>query len=168
VTAAFMLNPRIIFWQRSLGVARGIRRGLMRPSSWRKVIRGDVPFARVVALAGQLPAALVGFPRRSLAQRRTRRVAETELDGALDRLREAGKHILLAFSENEPVHEELERDGQWDRRDRWPNVEFALIPGRDHALRPVESQRCAHDHLDLALDQELQRLLDAPERVVTG
>jgi len=159
VVAALMLNPRAMFWNPSLGVVRGFRRGLLRRSSWHRVLRGEVPLTQVVALAEKTPVALASFPRRTLARRRARRLGGDELDDALDQLREAGKHILFAFSENEPLYEELEREGHWDRRDHWPNVTFEFIPGRDHTLRPIESQRRAHELLDRALERELGREL---------
>ncbi len=157
VVAAFMLNPRVMFWDSSLVVARGVRRGLLRPSSWAKVLRGDVPRAKVIALVAQAPAALAGVPRRLRDRSRERHVGGDELDRALDQLREADKQILFAFSENEPLQEELERDGRWERREEWPNVTFESIPGSDHALRPLESQRCAHAALDRALERQLER-----------
>ena len=78
-----------------------------------------------------------------------------ELDLALDRLRDTGKRLLFVFSEKEPFHEELERQGRLNQGDRWPNLELDLISGRDHTLRPLYSQRHAHEALDRALDREL-------------
>ena len=168
VVAALMLNPRIIFWDSSLVVARGVRRGILRPASWGKVVRGDVPFSRVTALAKRTPGVIADAPRRTLANRRARRAGHHALDDRLDQLRDAGKQILFAFSENEPLWEELQRDGQWDHRDRWPNVTFEFIPGRDHTLRPIESQRRAHEALDRALERELTSQIEHAMRAVSG
>jgi hypothetical protein len=105
VVAAFMLNPRTLFWNASLENVRYLRRGLLRPSSWRMALQGDVRFSRV-------------------------------------------SNVAL---------EELERQGRLSRGERWPNLELDLLPGRDHTLRPANSQQRAHDVLDRALEQELAR-----------
>ena len=152
VVAAFMLNPRALFWDPSLETARNFRRGLLRLSSWRRVLRGEVSPAEMATFARRAPFALL---RRGAAQWRAGRAGEDELDRALDRLRDTGKHLQFIFSGNEPLHEELERQGRLDRGDRWPNLELALVPGRDHTLRSLYSQQHAHDALDRALDREL-------------
>jgi hypothetical protein len=81
-----------------------------------------------------------------------------QLDLALDRLGASGKQLAFLFSEDEPLHEELERQGRLSHKERWPNLELDLLPGRDHTLRPVHSQLRAHDALDRALQRELERL----------
>ena len=61
------------------------------------------------------------------------------------------------FSSNEPLLEELEEEGRLDRLDRWPNLGVETISGNVHTLRSADSQRSAHEALDRALDDELQR-----------
>jgi pimeloyl-ACP methyl ester carboxylesterase len=153
VAAAFMLNPQALFWDESLEAARDLRRGL-RSSSWRKLVRREVPLERMMALAWEAPFAL---PRRALAQRFARRRGENELNDALDELRDNGKVLRFIFSGNEPLYEELERDGYTERHDRWPNVSFEFVPGQVHTLRPLPSQRRAHEALDRALADMLGR-----------
>ena len=151
VPAAFMLNPQSLFWDPSLHTARVLRRG-----SRSKVLRGEVPLARIVALA-------YGVPSMVARRARTRwhaRHAGDELDRALDRLRDTGKHLRFMFSGLEPLYEELELEGRVQRRDRWPNVGFDVIPGQDHLLRPLEAQRFAHEALDRALEEELRRVAE--------
>jgi pimeloyl-ACP methyl ester carboxylesterase len=155
VTAAFMLNPRAIFWDPTVETARDYRRGLLRASAWRQVVRGEVPVRRMLTLARQLPLTL---PRRAMAQRRARRAGGDELDRALDLLRAADKQLQFLFSDNEPLREELEHEGRLERPDRWPNIGVELLPGRIHTLRPAPAQRAAHAALDRALDAELQRI----------
>ena len=152
VVAAFMLNPRALFWDPSLETARNLRRGLLRLSSWRRVLRSEVSPAEMATLAWRAPFALL---RRGATRWSAGRAGEDELDRALDRLRDTGKHLQFIFSDNEPLHEELEQQGRLDRGDRWPNLELALVPGRDHTLRSLYSQQHAHDRLDRALDREL-------------
>ncbi|MGA9874561.1 MAG: alpha/beta fold hydrolase [Solirubrobacteraceae bacterium] len=154
VVAALMINPRTLFWNPSIEVARDFRRGLLRRSSWPKILRGEVSPGRMVTLAYRAPLVL---PQRRLAAWRARHSGGDELDRALDRLRDTDKHLQFLFTGNEPLHEELGLEGRLDHLDRWPNVTLRLIPGRDHTLRPYESQRSAHKALDLALNRELRR-----------
>lgn len=161
--AAFMLNPQAIFWDESLEARRALRRGVMRSSSWRRVLRGQVPMElvreRVRDLVLHAPVAL---PRRALARRAARRRGENELEQALDRLRDTGKALRFVFSGNEPLHEELELEGYLARLERWPNATVELIPGRIHTLRPLQSQQAAHEALDRALADMLLRTGHAP------
>jgi pimeloyl-ACP methyl ester carboxylesterase len=153
VAAAFLLNPKALFWDPLLETARDFRRGVLRVSSWRSVLHGEVPPARFVALARQAPLAL---PRRAAARRSARRSGEDQLERAFDRLRDADKRIQLIFSGNEPLHEELELDGWLSQLGRWPNVALEIVPGRDHTLRPLPSQHHTRETLDRALVRELQ------------
>lgn len=153
VMGALMLNPQALFWDPSLEAARDLRRG-MRSSSWRKILRGEVPMERVVKLIQQAPFAL---PRRAFARRGARRRGENELDEALERLSAGGKHVRFIFSGNEPLHEELLRDGYIERLPAWPTVGLEMLPGRVHTLRPFQSQQAAHAALDRALGEVLRQ-----------
>jgi pimeloyl-ACP methyl ester carboxylesterase len=153
VVAAFMINPRTLFWNATVENVRYLRRGLLRPSSWRMILNGDVRFSRMSSVARHAPSAVI-----KLAVARWRAHGDNdELDLALDELRSHDKRLRFMFSEEEPLHEELERQGRLRHGERWPNLELDLLPGRDHTLRPAESQRRAHDVLDRALEQELAR-----------
>lgn len=154
VVAAFMLNPRTLFWDRSVENIRYLRRGLLKPSSWRMIARGDVSLARIGRVASSAPQSLAAS---ALARWRLRREID-ELDLALDRLCATGKQLAFVFSGNEPLHEELKRQGRLEQERRWPNIALEELPGDDHTLRPSSSQHCAHDALDRALERELQRL----------
>ncbi|MFI5037852.1 MAG: hypothetical protein ACHP93_05180 [Solirubrobacterales bacterium] len=153
VVAAFMLNPRTLFWNATLENVRYLRRGLFRPSSWRMILHGDVRLSRMSSVARQAPRSVV---KHAVARWRAHGDSD-ELDLALDQLRSLDKRLRFVFSEEEPLYEELERQGRLSRGERWPNLELDLLPGRDHTLRPANSQRRAHDVLDRALEQELAR-----------
>jgi alpha-beta hydrolase superfamily lysophospholipase len=150
--AAFLLNPQTLVWDPSLHTARTLRRG-----SRAKVLRGEVPLTQIASLAFGIPPMLA---RRALARLRARQEGGDELDRALDRLRDTGKHVQFIFSGPEPLREEFELQGRVARAERWPNVGFDFIPGHDHILRPIESQRLAHEALDRALERELRRVAD--------
>jgi alpha-beta hydrolase superfamily lysophospholipase len=149
VRAAFMINPHAFFWAPSVGEDRGTRR-LLRRESWRRILAGEVPFRRIVLVAGRTLIVLAGIGRRGHSRRH-------ELDRALDQLRDSHKHVMLAFSGGEPLFEELKRDGRLDRMDRWPNLTLEVLPGREHILQTLRSQRAAHLALDRALERALER-----------
>jgi alpha-beta hydrolase superfamily lysophospholipase len=153
VAAAFMLNPRTLFWDAAQETVRYLRRGLLKPASWRMVAKGEVAPSRVAEVIRRTPGSVF---KRGIGRMRRRGTAD-QLDLVLDVLRDDGKQLLFLFSENEPLHEELERQGRLPRNERWPNIKLELIPGRDHTLRPLYSQERAHEALDRALDRELAR-----------
>jgi pimeloyl-ACP methyl ester carboxylesterase len=153
VDAAFMLNPRLLFWDPVADNMRELRRRLLNPPSWRVVARGDVALARVGQVALHAPRSLLA----NAIARWQARGAIDQLDLALDGLSAAGKQLAFMFSDNEPLHDELERQGRLERSGRWPNLQLERLPGADHTLRPVQAQRGAHDALDRALHRELQR-----------
>ena len=155
VSAAFMLNPRALFWDRSLEARRDFRRGLLRPSRWSRIARGDLA-------AGERLGQLALWMGREAAASGARVLGRTpkhprHLDDVLDDLRERDKHLLLAFSGNEPLHEELDSGGQLSRLSHWPNMTLETIVGNDHTLRPLASQEAALAALDRALDRRLRR-----------
>jgi pimeloyl-ACP methyl ester carboxylesterase len=153
VAAAFMLNPRTLFWDASQETVRYLRRGLFQTASWRMVLRGEVARSREGGVIREAPRSLL---RRALS--RVQGLGDgDQTDLVFDLLRDSGKQLLFAFSENEPLHQELERQGRLPRNERWPNMKLELIPGRDRTLRPHYSQERAHEALDMALDRELSR-----------
>ena len=72
VVAAYMLNPRIIFWDRSLAAVRGFRRGPLRAASWRRMLRGEIPRGQIVTLAAQTHIAARASVRAAISRRRAR------------------------------------------------------------------------------------------------
>jgi hypothetical protein len=101
---------------------------------------------------------------RTLASRAAGHSGANELERALERLCQAQKPLLLAFSGEEPLDEELRRQGRLERLARWPNLELTSLPGRDHTLRPIEAQRHALTLLDQALERALAPRRRDPER----
>jgi alpha-beta hydrolase superfamily lysophospholipase len=155
VLAAFMLNPQALFWDESLEASRALRRGVLRASSWGKVLRREVPVGRIGDLLWRAPVAL---PRRALSRRAARRRGENELAEAFDRLRDNDKSLRFIFSGNEPLCEELELDGFIDELARWPNISVEFIPGQVHTLRPLQAQQAAHEALDRSLAEIQMRM----------
>lgn len=157
VRAALMLNLGVIFWDPTVEPMRELRGATRDPALWRGALRGEIPRARIVSLMRWVPRAPLILLRRAATRRRVRRAGGDELDHALDRLRDSDKRLLMAFSGNEPLHRELDREGRLRRTDRWPNLELALLPGEYHTLRQLSAQQRAHEVLDRALERELRR-----------
>jgi len=64
---------------------------------------------------------------------------------------------VLAFSGDEPLHDELTEAGLLARMGALANVEVISLPGRDHTLRPLAAQRAAHGVLARAIGREAER-----------
>ncbi len=157
VSAAFLINPRMLFWDRLIEPERDTRMKVLRTSGWPRVLRGEVPLSRAISLAGHT---LVTMPRQVLASKKARRNRKAELDGALDRLRDHDKNVQFFFSEDEPLREELEIEERLDHLEPWPNVRVHYLPGSVHTLRPFVTQVTATDALNTAIGDELRRLTE--------
>jgi alpha-beta hydrolase superfamily lysophospholipase len=152
VVAGVLLNTGAIEWDpdlRSRRDARLLSKSVSSAESWRRLSRGDVDLRRKVS-----------FLRRFLAswmRRGTRAVRPHGDDSSgdpvalFDRLRDRDKRIAMAFSVNEPVLAELTADGIIRRIGEWPNIEFDLLHGEDHALGPIDAQRSAAEIMDREL-----------------
>ncbi len=159
VRAALMLNPQTLFWDPSNAAARDVRKALAQPSSWTRLLKGQADPARIVELARELPSAARGVAQRAGSRLERRPDTQAELlQRALQALEDKGKRAFLAFSREEPLYEEMRRDGRLDELRRHPSVELASLAGSDHTLRPRAARHDAHRELDRALSRELERL----------
>jgi alpha-beta hydrolase superfamily lysophospholipase len=153
VTTALLLNSGALEWDPAL-IAQREARKLGRaadPGMWRKLLRGEVSAAKL----GNLARSLVTQTRRRAGGAGRAGAAEIEAD--LDRLRDSGISVTMAFSDREPLFEELQASGILGRLKRWPNVELARLPGDDHTLRPIGAQAGARSLLDRGLEQAIGR-----------
>jgi hypothetical protein len=154
VKSAVTLNPAILIWDPAIRHMRDLRMSLRTPALWLRALRGDLSFKRLLTVVRWSPNALLTLWRRRLA----RKDGVDDIEALLDRLRDSQKQIVLAFSEDEPLHDELTRGGYLKRLERWPNVQLEpTLPGEDHTLRSGVAQRAAHETLDRALPQMLER-----------
>jgi dienelactone hydrolase len=152
VRAALMMNPRLLVWDTELIARREVRSltELQTVSGWRRLLRGEVTLSRMRAVAQALAIHV-----RSMLRPDRGAIANT-VEVLLRRLRENGTRVMMAFSDDEPLHDELEHDGFFARLDEWPNLEVRTLPGRDHTFRPIVAQRA----VQALLDRELTRVLD--------
>jgi alpha-beta hydrolase superfamily lysophospholipase len=158
VSAALLVNSGALVWDDDLVSRRDGRRvaRLRELDWWRKILRGEVTVARMRAIARAYAQDIVRR-RRQAGRTPDDSPVETNIERGLDRLRDAGTTLALAFSGDEALHIELLEDGVLARLGRWPNVELASLPGRDHTLRPIVAQRAVHAFLDRQLACELAR-----------
>lgn len=162
VVSAFLLNPGALEWHPELfGNCNARKLSRLRQGAWwRRILRGQVKRRNMVAVA-RATASHAWRVVRSVPRRVTGRgrdlAPSTPVENLLDRLRDKGTRVVMAFSEDEPVRAELARDGVLARLERWPNLELDDLPARDHTLRPIVAQRGVHDLLDREFARELER-----------
>lgn len=161
IDTAVLLNPQVLFWDPKIEAEREARKvgRLLDPAWIREVLRGGVGFARIRAVASSVARRLFVSLRDRLGRASQSEAADpapaVRIEQTLDDLRSSETRLLLAFSGDEPLRAELERDGFFAQAGRWPRVEFEELPARDHTVRPIVAQRAVHE----LLDRELERAL---------
>jgi alpha-beta hydrolase superfamily lysophospholipase len=163
VRAAYLLNPGALDWYADLVEVRRAARvqRLRHWAWWRRILSGGVPMRSMREVAGAVAQrvrhAIFGLPRRVVRRRSAGSDAGASSSAILDRLSAAGTTVVMAFSTDEPLYLELERNGFLAKAHRWPTLRLERLPGRDHTLRPVIAQRAARALLDREIDRELDR-----------
>jgi alpha-beta hydrolase superfamily lysophospholipase len=160
VRGAFLVNPRVLFWDWSIAGVREARdmRKVLSMRTWRKLLRGQITGENIRTIAWAVGVVLASLPRRSLVSIRNRRAHRDELDRALERFDSTGAEILSVFTAEEPVLEELERGGGLQRMRAHRNVRVELIADLPaaHTLEPLPLQRAVNTLLDDALVRVLE------------
>jgi hypothetical protein len=153
VVAAVMINPRVLYWDDNLEISRELRRTrlLTKPVIWKRVLRGDVSWARWATFVRWLAGAPLRLVRARRAPERDTPSVDDQIAAAFDRLRDRDLHARFVFCDGEPLFDELTRGDLLDRDDRWPTVSLTRLPGRDHTLRPL----WMHEHVVAAMDDAL-------------
>ena len=159
VDTALLLNSGALEWDTSLIEQREARKisHASSLSSWKRLLRGEFGLRKVGRLARSLLVQAGRALGRMNGRLSGREPAESRLEAALDSLRDAETALTVAFSEREPLLEELEADGTLARLSRWPNVELARLPGDDHTLRPIAAQVGVRELLDRELERAIAR-----------
>jgi alpha-beta hydrolase superfamily lysophospholipase len=172
VAAVIMLNPRtLVFdeWRHTLRRTRRLGKQMLLPSTWGKVLRGEIKLEKHLETGRTLVARATSGPTRAreqiIAARHARGAARAPdtrepIEDLFDALRDRDQRALLMFTGKEVLRGELSRKGVFDRMDRWPNLELALLgtSADTHTLTPLWLQRQVHALVDRVLEDELKRL----------
>jgi pimeloyl-ACP methyl ester carboxylesterase len=166
VAGAVVLNPGYLVYDGGVSNAilqgRGVASRLLKPSTWARVLRGQVTPSAHLAAAWTLLLAL-GRRLHSLPKRLLARGAdadENEITRAFDRLSEQDQQVLILFAGEERLYLELLAAGRLAGLERWPNVSLVHIElaGDMHTLRPLSLQQDAGLLIDELLRRELEQL----------
>ncbi|HET9162288.1 MAG TPA: alpha/beta fold hydrolase [Solirubrobacterales bacterium] len=159
VLGALLLNAGALTWHSQLLAdreARKVARAIDR--RWlRKLLRGEIRLARLLALS----AALVTKLGRTVRGKLTRsEPTGSDIGEELSRL-EDGTLLTMAFSGDEALEAELRAQGVTTRLESWPNVTLGRLPGSDHTLRPIPAQRAAQ----ALVGEQIERFLASAEPI---
>lgn len=156
VTAAWMVNPRILTWDPGPSAERDLRTVTSEPLS---LVRLRKAFGRRgVRLARfALTMAIRRLTRRGAARPRLVRWAD-ELRETLQELRLADKHAVMVFGDDEPLYDALAEAGLLAEIEQAPEFTIERVAVIDHTIRPIWAQQVVHTALDRALDAELERV----------
>lgn len=119
---------------------------VLDPAWIRRLPRGQI---RLTTIADALRSAAVLAPRPG-ADRCPPGGRVVGGQGDRGGVRSAGirrARVVLAFSGDEVVEHDLARAGVLAQLGRWPNVEYRVLPGRDHTVRPMSAQSATLDLL---------------------
>ena len=175
-----MLNPRTLVlsdWELrdSLRHMREVRERVLLPSTWRRVLTGEISLDKHLEKVRPLVRRAASTPlrarKRLAAPRGVGRAANgaaggpvgyASIEGLFDVLSDRDQRALLAFTGKEPLHHELIRTGLLDQLDRWPNLEVEILgtSADTHGLTPLWLQRQVHALLDRVLEDELERVTE--------
>jgi alpha-beta hydrolase superfamily lysophospholipase len=159
VSLVVMLNPRLLFWNPEIvdqRDARNRRTRIFRTDAWRQLTAKGWR-----ALPGQALTRAVRVaaePLRFRARKRAHVAAGAATEAALDQLEASRTRTIFAFCDGEPLRDELAANGLLADTDKRPHIEFVLLPGRDHVLRPLWMHEHVHAAVDRALSSELERM----------
>ncbi len=171
VESVIMLNPMtLVFdeWRHAVRRTRHLRQQAMMPSTRGRALRGDIHFNKHLETGRTLLERAAKAPRRagrrivapgSTNQDAGERALLERIEGLFDTLRDRGQRSLLLFTSDEVLPQELADHGMFDRLERWPNLELALVGTsvNTHTLTPLWLQSEVHQLVDRALDGELAR-----------
>ena len=156
VERAVLLNAGALTWHDNLLEQRQASKldRVFQWSWWRKLFEGEVKPSRLWYFARLAAAKALAKLRGRLSSFAPGSVSGPppgEIDTDLDRLRDRGADLTMAFSGGEPLHTELQVKGILGQLERWPNLRLVDLPGSDHSLRPIAAQRAAAELLDAEL-----------------
>lgn len=156
LTAAWMINPRILTWDPGPSPERDLRTVTSDPLSFVRLRKAFGP--RGVRLARfVLIKTIRRLTRRATVAPRLARWAD-ELRETLQELRLANKHAVMVFGLDEPLYDALALGGLLPEIEQAPEFTIERVAVTDHTIRPIWAQEVVHTALDRALDAELERI----------
>lgn len=164
IETVVLINPWTLVWYPELEDEREARKAtrVVQGRYLGKLFKGEVAWSKLSALAKSMLADAGRRVRGIGSARRTRRRRWAELESGLDRIRDAGTRLRIAFSDGEPLTDELAELGFEAALPRWPNLSLVELPGSDHTLRPYGAQRALAELLDAELELALGEPSETP------
>jgi hypothetical protein len=164
VQGAILLNPRALFWNRWMRQGRDERvtQAITERSTWRRIVRGEIPLRRLVAALGGLLRHVLVAPLRG---RRGAQAADADrLGRALERLAASDTRLLVVFTDREPLRDRMAADGELERLTDAPGVRVEVVPtaAEMHTLPALWLQRRVNALLDDALATYVTREVREP------
>jgi pimeloyl-ACP methyl ester carboxylesterase len=147
VQSVIMLNPRLLFFDARSDARRELRklRRILTPAGLRGVNLEKLTLKRAARLGSRL------------LRRRAR--ANPDTAEAFEMLRRRGQQVVMGFSGDEPLYEELQRELTLAGLLRL-GVRVAELPCKSHTLKPLTAQQAGHSLIDEAVSAALPRLLE--------
>ena len=147
VQSVIMLNPRLLFFDARSDARRELRklRRILTPAGLRGVNLEKLTLKRAARLGSRL------------LRRRAR--ANPDTAEAFEMLRRRGQQVVMGFSGDEPLYEELQRELTLAGLLRL-GVRVAELPCKSHTLKPLAAQQAGHSLIDEAVSAALPRLLE--------
>lgn len=144
VDSVVMLNPRLLFFDPRSDRERELRKlgRLLTPAGIRRADLHKLTWKRGARLAVELL--------------RYKRACSESIPDALRLLRARGQEVAMAFSGEEPLHDEL-RALLTAAELAALDVRIGELPYKSHTLKPLKAQQAGHRFLDEAIQRALQR-----------
>jgi alpha-beta hydrolase superfamily lysophospholipase len=149
VDGVLSLNPSVSPAGQALLKDDAARRTLLilKPSWWRKVVRGEVSIKGITTvrrgLQHRVATLLLRSPGRSSGTQEV-----TTFTTLLDRLQQRGARISLGLSALEPAAHQLQVEGITPHAEHLPVLRIHSFESTDHNLREVRDQHTIHELLD--------------------
>jgi alpha-beta hydrolase superfamily lysophospholipase len=144
VQSVIMLNPRLLFFDPKSDGQRDLRklRRLLTPTGLRQVKLEKLSLKRAARLG------------RHLFRRRAGSVPWAA--SALELLSQRGQQVVMGFSGEEPLYEELCGQLTLAGLERL-GVQLSELPYKSHTLKPMKAQEAGHSLIDEAVKRALRR-----------
>lgn len=150
VVSLMLVNLWNFFWSEHAASERDVQQ------AWALLKHGRLPtIARIALTEGRIRRLVRTRMNRARHSSARAANAPSDVDGALDRLRDREVQTLLLLSRDEALEDFLVQTGRMNRLEQWPNVRLERIPIADHIFRP----RWAQAHAGSALDRALRETL---------